>query len=326
MFKVSTIIIILIMVTCIFVSCNNPQSIQNPEVTNTDINLANKETIRNDNSLANTNENQTSIKNDSDSIENNTNSTNKNKNLTIDDIKDNFIDDYPDATIISNNRIEDQYLLVEYLYEHADSANMFTLYDLKTGARNELPCTGFYTKLMKITDENNITLLSTGENSEVNTIYFPFVLNFHRDASNLDFTYEIESYFANLAQSIEFGDDYKTEVIYSIKQNPNGFNVYFKPLPGEDAQKDFIINEYIPLTTTSYDVKNKQFTIDFHKTSIDNDLIIERNDSDYYTSLNITNDSSNSKIVIDLKDNTKLYTAEVETITDTSICLKITFK
>ncbi len=37
-----------------------------------------------------------------------------------------------------------------------------------------------------------------------------------------------------------------------------------------------MLSESIPLTSTSYDMNNKQFTINFNKTGIDNDLIIEK--------------------------------------------------
>ncbi len=330
MLKFSTISILSIIISFILVACNDSQSIHSTEVANTNANLTSisNSTNQNDENLTNTNENQTSITNDNNSTKITENQcTVENKGLlTFDDVKDDFKNNYPDATIISKNKIGDQYLLIEYLYEFADSANMFTLYDLKTGARNDLPSTGFYSELMQITDENNISLLSTGKNSEVNTIYFPSILNFHRDGNNLDFTTKIEIYFASVEQRIVFGDDSMNEVIYSIKQNSNGIDVYFKPLPGKDAQENFMLSESIPLTATSYDMNNKQFTISFSKTSIDNDLIIEKSDSGYYTSLNITDDSDNYSIVIDLKDNTKLYNAEVETITDASVCLKITFK
>ena len=256
----------------------------------------------------------------------NTNLQNNNggNKLTINDIKKKYINE----NITNITTFKSNYVLVEL--ERKGFANKFAFYNLKTGDMDELPSMPEFTKLLKIIDENNISLLATGKNSEVNTINFPYILNFHRDKeninNNLDFVVTKDNYFLDISQNINIGDDSKYALISSIKQDTDGITIYFMPIPSREV--DFKAgHNSIPYTSISYSKIKNQLVLNHKNSKIEKKIIpSEVSNNDYYLSIEQSQEESNSKIVISLKNKTTKYSVVIKEQSSDSTYEKIIFK
>lgn len=236
------------------------------------------------------------------------------RKLSLEDVKKKYSDNE-----IVNIETYKHYVLVE---SRKDTyANSFHLYNLKTGHKDILPVMPFYCKLENIVHENHINFLADGTNHITPSREFPFIIECRREEENSDYGSEFRAYHRNkyfeINEVTKFGDK-ENEVISDVKVTLNGIEILFEPMKGKESE--FYAGDIkIPPTEISYNLEKHQLIVKFTSTIVSEDMkkLSTKNEDNYYLdSYQLSKENDSSIVILNLKDTTKFYTADIECISD----------
>lgn len=246
----------------------------------------------------------------------NTNSSSNNKKaknivqkLTIDDIKKNYIEDGEKK--IENISTYSHYTLVEYTLD--STTKCFDWYNLETGDKDVLLTDSINTTLKNIENENSILFITDGISHINGHKYFPKVIKCRRIEENTacenDFDLISDNLYLEIDKKVEIG--VKTnETISDIKVSLKGIEILFEPMKGYEGEF-YAAYTTIPEIETTYVKDKQQFIIEFKNTNlnptINKSKIAQQNH--YISSVDINMYGKNTKLIVNLKDTAKYYTA-----------------
>lgn len=246
----------------------------------------------------------------------NTNSSSNNKKaknivqkLTIDDIKKNYIEDGEKK--IENISTYNHYALVEYTLD--STTKCFDWYNLETGDKDVLLTDSINTTLKNIENENSIIFITDGVSHINGHKDFPKIIKCQRAEENTnsenDFVKRINNLYLEIDKKVEIG--VKTnETISDIKVSLKGIEILLEPLKGYEGEF-YAAYTTIPKTETTYVKDKQQFIIEFKDTNlnprISKSKIAQQNH--YINSVDISVHGKNTKLIVNLKDAAKYYTA-----------------
>ncbi len=241
----------------------------------------------------------------------------KKDTLTISDIREM----YNESEIINTTDIGKDFILVES--KNNGFTNKFDVYNLNTGEKTELPTQPRFTELVRVTDENNITLLATGKNSEISARSFPYLLNYQRDNDKLEFVEKKDSYFLDINEGIAFGDESKYALISYIEQDKNKISICFIPSPGREA--DFFAgSSFVPLTDVSFN--KDEFMLNFKNTLLGEKVSKKMVNNEYFSIIEPVEDKNSSTISVKIENTAMEYTIDIKDPGDGKMYENIIFR
>lgn len=227
--------------------------------------------------------------------------------LTLDDIKKRYGSDEIKNII----NINTEYVLVESRKE--TFANRFVLYNLKTGAFDELPTRPEYVTLEKIENENYFIFLSSGKNSESPFGTFPYLVKCFRIKNGItkndSFIAVHEDRYFGIDEPVQSGN--KDESLMSdLNITFDGLEVLFKPITGKEGDFYAGITD-IPTTKTSYEKNKNQLTFEIEANQLSEKLKnlneVNTDNNQFISSYEITQEDNKIQLAVNLRDSAKRY-------------------
>jgi hypothetical protein len=208
------------------------------------------------------------------------------------------------------------YVLVEYLNDSENDC--FDWYDLTTGDKDVLPLYAVHkAELIKINYENDLLFETDGISMINGHMSFPEVIRCcrGREITGYDgdfYPIEIDNYL-EVSRGVAMGRRSKQANISDIKVSLSGAEVLFE---AKEGIEDEFYTAYttIPHTETSYIKEGNQFVIEFENTGISPKLtekdLKKDMQNNYISSIEVKKDNQNCRLIINLKDTAKYYTAK----------------
>ncbi len=232
-------------------------------------------------------------------------SIDKNVQISIEEIKKNYIEE----EILNIKQINKSIVLVESQAE--TFANKFDIYNLVTGDKDTLPTMPEYVTLHNIENENYIIFLSSGKNSESNIGTFPKLIRCIRVKedrnSETDFIAIREDLAYNISEKISLGSKTCSKLSKGIV-TMDSLQVVFEPIKGRESEF-FAASTDIPPIEIYYDEKSHLMYIDIKVEEISENFNneIKSCKNEYIKEISVNRKGDTTILILDIEDSIKKY-------------------
>jgi len=205
------------------------------------------------------------------------------------------------------------YLLVKYIDEN--SRQCFDLYNLETGDRDILT-TGIEAEIFRFASGDNVELKSNGFDQYSGWKDFPYFMVFTRPEEITGNVNDFRMYKRKLYKKINEEEEFGVKrdgMLYDLKVTLTGFEMEFTHQPGKETDY-YAGNVTVQAMKTSYDSNKNQLIVELIDTIVSPEMLKKKigEQNRYIASIEITEKGSNSLVLVNLKDTSKYYNAELE--------------